>query len=87
MARPAKENSGVRKNLRLTQASERRIQRIKQDADLASDAEVIRTALREYVKIMDLQMKGAKFFYRNPETSQEYPLDPLYETEREAALA
>lgn len=87
MARQPREDTGVRKNLRLTQASETRIQRVKQAADLTSDAEVIRTVLREYVKIMDLQMKGAQFFYRTADTSQEIPLDPFYETERETALA
>lgn len=79
MPRTASETDGVRKNLRLTRASEKRIQDIKEHTDFVSESEVVRAALREYVKIMRLQMDGAEFFYRKSGSTNEVLLDPFYD--------
>ena len=79
MARP--KAPGTRKNVILSKNSEKRLKKIKEAAELPSEAEAIRVALREYVRIMELQMGGANLFYRHKDDQQEFPLERLYEAE------
>lgn len=53
-------DSGTRKNIILTLAALQRLEFIKKSADLATDADAIREALKSYERLMRAQLEGAQ---------------------------
>ncbi len=77
MARP--KMAGVRKNVVLNANSELRLTMIREAMELPSDAEAIRVALRNYVKLMELQQRGGEVWLKDPQSGINTPLDLLFE--------
>lgn len=70
--------NSVRKNVMLNRSSETRVRLIKEKADLPTDAEAIRSALRLYERFMTAQLEGCKIIIEQPDNHRVL-CEPLYE--------